>query len=200
MIKDLDNTIEELLISLAPVGSELSGAAVSFDIPDIEWRNSLGSLTVNCYLYDIHENLELRTYEPLVQRDPNGTHAAKRDTPRRINCAYCITAWSRAQTEAVLEEHRVLSQVLQVLLKNPVIPEGVLQGDLVNQHPPYPTVIASSDGMKNNPEFWGALDQRLKPSLNYIVTLAMQLDEAPAELTHIVENIDVGVDHKSTLN
>jgi hypothetical protein len=38
-------------------------------------------------------------------------------------------------------------------------------------------VIASQDGIgKNHPQFWTALDQKLKPSLNYIVTLAMSLD------------------------
>jgi simple sugar transport system permease protein len=36
-------------------------------------------------------------------------------------------------------------------------------------------VIASQEGVKNLPEFWNALDQRLKPSLNYVVTLAMMV-------------------------
>lgn len=194
MIRDLDATIEQLLTTLATPSSELAGADISFDIPDATWRDALSSLTVNCYLYDVHENLELRTYEPLVQRNSDNTLVAVRKAPRRINCAYCITAWSAATTDAVLEEHRILGQVLQVLLKNPTIPNDVLQGDLVNQIPPYPTVIASSDGMKNNPEFWGALDQQLKPSLNYILTLAMMLDEAPSELPSVVDEVRV-VEH-----
>jgi len=36
-------------------------------------------------------------------------------------------------------------------------------------------------GVKNLPEFWNALDQRLKPSLNYVVTLAMMIDDIPAD-------------------
>ena len=196
MIRDLDATIEQLLTTAAPGGSELAGADISFDIPDATWRDALIGLTVNCYLFDVHENLELKTNEAIVQRNPvDNTVIAVRKAPRRINCAYCITAWSAASTDAVLEEHRILSQVLHVLLTNPTIPNAVLQGDLVNQIPPYPTVIASSDGMKNNPEFWGALDQQLKPSLNYIVTLAMMVDDAPVVSPSVVDEVRVVENH-----
>lgn len=97
----------------------------------------------------------------------------------------------------MLEEHRLLSQVLEVLMRNPTIPSDVLQGSLVDQIPPYPWVIASPDGVKNQPEFWGALDQQLKPSLNYVVALAMMLDAAPAEadMSHVVEEVAVEADH-----
>jgi hypothetical protein len=191
MIRDLDATLEQLLTTAAPEGSELAGADISFELPDADWRASVDTLTVNCYLYDIRENLQLRTNQPLLQRSPDGTAAARRMPPARIDCAYCITAWSPATTESVLEEHRLLSQVLRVLLQNRTIPAEVLQGSLVGQIPPYPTVIASPDGVKNQPEFWGALDQQLKPSLNYVVTLAMMLDEPPTELTDVVEEVRV---------
>jgi hypothetical protein len=179
MIRDLDATIRQLLTASAPSGSTLAGATISFDLPDAEWRSTLSGLTVNCYLYDIHENLEMRTHEPLLVR--SGQLAARVTPPARIDCAYCITAWSPATTDAVLEEHDLLSQVLLVLLQNPTIPAALLQGSLVGQIPPYPTVIASVDGIvKNHPQFWTALDQKLKPSLNYIVTLAMLINGVPA--------------------
>lgn len=195
MIRDLDDTIRELLETRAAPGSELAGADINFDLPDADWRGGLTTLTVNCYLYDVRENEELRTNEPLLQRSLDGTRAVRRQPPKRINCAYCITAWSPATSESVLEEHRLLSQVLLVLLRNPTIPGDVLQGSLVDQIPPYPTVIASSDGVKNQPEFWGALDQQLKPSLNYVVTLAMILDEPPAVLPRVVEEVVVETEH-----
>lgn len=195
MIRDLDDTIQELLETRAPDDSELDQANISFDLPDAEWRAGLDKLTVNCYLYDIRENRDLRTNELMLQRSPDGTRAVRRQAPVRIDCAYCITAWSPATDESVLEEHRLLSQVLTVLLKNPTIPSDVLQGSLVNQIPPHPTVIASPDGIKNQPEFWGALDQQLKPSLNYVVTLVMRLDEEPAELTRVVEEVIVKADN-----
>ena len=195
MIRDLDDTILELLETRAAPGSELAGADINFDLPDADWRGSLTALTVNCYLYDVRENAELRTNEPLLQRSLDGTRAVRRLPPKRIDCAYCITAWSPATSESVLEEHRLLSQVLLVLLRHPTIPADVLQGSLADQVPPYPTVIASSDGVKNQPEFWGALDQQLKPSLNYVVTLAMILDEPPAILPRVVEEVVVETEH-----
>lgn len=195
MIRDLDDTIRALLQQGAELGSELALADIGFDLPDADWRGGLDALTVNCYLYDIRENRELRTNERLLQRSPDGTRAVRRQAPARIDCAYCITAWSPATAESVLEEHRLLSQVLMVLLQNPTIPAGVLQGSLVDQIPPYPTVIASPDGVKNQPQFWRALDQQLKPSLNYVVTLAMILDKAPTELPRIVEEVVIEADN-----
>lgn len=178
MIKDLDATLLHLLEANASPGSILAGASINFDLPDADWRATLSGPTVNCYLYDVHENLELRTNQPLVAR--SGQSAMRVAAPIRIDCAYCITAWSTAASDAVLDEHELLSQVLLALLRNPTIPASMLQGALVGQIPPYPTVIASLDGIvKNHPQFWTALDQKLKPSLNYVVTLAMLLEASP---------------------
>jgi hypothetical protein len=129
-----------------------------------------------------------------VQRNGDGSRATRRRAPARVDCAYCLTAWSPAAAESVLEEHRLLSQVLHIMLQNSTIPTDVLQGSLVDQIPPYPTVIASTEGVKNLPEFWAALDQQLKPSLNYVITLAFLLDESPpeADMPPVVEQIVVG--------
>ena len=175
MIRDLDNTLRTLLTKKALPGGVLASAKISFDLPDTDWRSHLQELTVNCYLYDIRENRQLRSQEPVLQRSADGARAQRRQPPVHVDCAYCITAWSVAQEEPVLEEHTLLSEVLEILLKNPTLPRDVLQGDLA-KHPPYPTVIAAPDGAKSQPEFWSALNQRYKPSLNYIVTLALQLD------------------------
>ena len=193
MIRDLDLTVRELLETQAPPGSELAGADVVFDLPDATWRAGLGQLTVNCYLYDVRENPELRTQEPLLQRSADETRAARLRPPARIDCSYCVTAWSTATDDPVLEEHEVLSQVLRILLRNPSIPPAVLQGTLATQIPPYPTIIAAADGIRTQPDFWGALDQQLKPSLNYVVTLAMLLDdEIPdAAMTQVVQHVEV---------
>jgi len=181
MIRDLDATISALLKSGALSGSSLSSAAISFDLPDATWRGTLTTLTVNCYLYDVRENLDMRTYEAIVSLSGDRRQAVRGPPPIRIDCSYCITTWSTATTDGVLDEHDLLSQVLVVLLKNPTIGAAALQGALVGQIPPYPTVIASQDGIvKHHPQFWTALDQKLKPSLNYVVTLALPLDRSPA--------------------
>ena len=95
----------------------------------------------------------------------------------------------------------MLGQVLRILLRNPTLPPGVLQGSLATQIPPYPTVIAAADGIRSQPDFWGALDQQLKPSLNYVVTLAMMLDDEPAEpeMTRVVDEVVVVDRHLAEL-
>lgn len=199
MIRDLDDTIRELITARAPTGSQLANAGISFDLPDAQWRAGLSTLTLNCYLYDIQENREIRTNEPLTARSADKKRATRLAPPVRIDCAYCITAWSPSTSEAVLEEHRLLSQALLLLLRHPTIPAAVLKGSLATQIPPYPTVIASKEGVKNQPEFWHALDQKLKPSLNYVVTLAMLLEDIPSDaaLGHVVESVIVETDHKT---
>ena len=179
MIRDLDATIKAVLLTGATPGSTLATAHITFDLPDAKWRTNLDALTVNCYVYDVAQNLEMRTEDPLVVR--TGNTAARVMPPARIDCSYCITAWSVANTDAVLDEHHLLSQVLLVLLQYTTIPAALLQGSLVGQIPPYPTVIATMGGViKTNPQFWTALNQELKPSLNYVATLAMQVNAVPA--------------------
>lgn len=192
-IGDLDTTIEQLLKQKAPEGSKLKELAeVSFDVPDADWRAGLRELTVNCYLYDVRQNPELRRHEPVVQRSADGNSVFRRAAPVRLDCTYCITAWSTADAESALEEHHLLSEVLLVLLRYPRIPPEVLQGSLAEpgQIAPYPTAVAAADGIKNQPEFWGALDQQLKPSITYTVTLALFLEDEPAELP-VVSEVDV---------
>lgn len=192
MIQDLDATIAALLKNRAPVGSELAGSDIKFDLPDSKWRQSVNKLTVDCYLYDIRENVELRTHEGVFARSLDGLNASRVRPPVRIDCAYSITAWSVAQTDQVLEEHRVLSQVLRVLLQFPQILPADLVGSMVEQPPPYPTVIAAApDPSRNIPEFWRALDQELKPSLNYVVTLGMWLDPLLPPLSRVVTTVVV---------
>lgn len=181
MIRDLDDTVKAFIEQAAKPGSDLAQAEISFDLPDSTWRKNVkeNGHTINCYLYDVQENTQLRTHEPLIQRGGSDERerAVRRRPPARVDCSYRLTAWSPADREAVLEEHRLLGQVLKVLLKNRTIPQEVLQGDLADQIPPYPTVIASPNGLGNRTEFWAALDHPVKPSLSYVVTLAIMLDE-----------------------
>jgi hypothetical protein len=201
MIRDLDLTLRELLEQEADPGSELASADIVFDLPDSTWRSTLSGLTVNAYLYDIRENRALRTQEPLMARAGSGLRASRIRPPVRVDCSYCITAWSTATDEAVLEEHRLLSQVLMVLMRNPIIPQGMLQGALPDRIAPRPEVIASPEGIGTPPDFWGALDQQLKPSLNYVVTLAVLLDEPPPDpqMTRLVDEVVVVDRHLAEL-
>jgi hypothetical protein len=69
--------------------------------------------------------------------------------------------------------------VLLVLFRYPVLPEEILSGQLAGQKYPIKICVAQPDGLLNNPaDFWTAMDNELKPSLNYVVTLPLDVDVA----------------------
>lgn len=173
MISDLDTTLENLF--QLGFGTTLP-FDLSFAIPDKNFAPiSKTRNTLNCYLYEIIEDRELRRVDPVFVRNIDGTINTVLP-PARIKLSYCITAWSPAQStpggEPQLDEHALLSQVLLVLLKYPVLPAQVLAGELANQDPP-PTMIVMPDTSKATSDFWSAIGGQLRPSLDYKVTIAL---------------------------
>ena len=173
MITDLDETIKKLLTEIGKI--DHGEIDISFDPPDREWSASLGNKpTVNLYLYDIKENHELRGTEWYVGKNNNNT-ATKRKNAKRINCSYLVTVW----TKNIDDQHSLLWRVLHVLMRYPTLTPELLVGSLKEQEYPIITTAAQPDGLfGNTADFWAALDNQIKPSFNYVVTLPMDLDIA----------------------
>jgi hypothetical protein len=170
MINDLDETIKQLLIKKGALDN--ATVDISFDIPDREWSASISKPRINLYLYDIRENHELRGTEWVVTKDSNGKTSRKKNASR-LDLSYLITVWAND----VADEHRLLWQILHTLFRFPVLPREVLAGKLAKQDYPISTVAAQPDGLFNNPaDFWTALDNEIKPSINYVLTVALDLD------------------------
>jgi hypothetical protein len=169
MFADLDETIRELLIKQVPI--DLTEVDISFEAPDREWSGRLSRPTVNCFLYDVRENLDLRQTD-WEQTKKNGSTTSKR-LPARIDATYQITVWARAPED----EHRLLWRALVALFKHPVIPETLLQGQLKNQVFPTRAVAVQPSQARANPaELWQALDNRIRPALTYTVTVPLDQD------------------------
>ena len=101
MIAELDETIRQLL--LREGGLDPSDVDVSFDLPNREWSMGISKPTLNCYLFDIRENRELR--QSGLAMVGSGTRAAVRiREPIRVSVTYLITAWTRQ----VEDEHRLI--------------------------------------------------------------------------------------------
>ena len=174
MISDFDRTLEQLLER--GFGTPLP-FDLSFAMPDKDFAPiSNDKNTLDCYLYDISEDRELRSVEPIVKRNNDGTVETS-PAPARIKLSYCITAWSPAQTTPgivpELDEHRLLSQVLTVLLNYAILPADVLFGLLADQEPPLPTSAVMPSDLKSTSEFWNAIGGQLRPSLDYSVTISL---------------------------
>src|SRR3954470_2810 len=124
MIRDLSLSLRALLTQGAAGLPELATAQVSFDRPADGFNPA--QPTVSLFLYDVRENVELRNREPNVSI-VNG-QVSRVAPPRRMSCSYLVTAWPGNVTgdELALREHRLLSQVLVLLMRNPTIPARYL--------------------------------------------------------------------------
>lgn len=193
MIGDLDRTIEKLLQSEFGVPLPFD---LSFSVPEKTFSPvSTNKLTLDCYLYDISEDRDLRSAAPMVREKADGT-CDKIAPPVRVKLSYRITAWSPAPDSlavvAAIDEHQLLSNVLKVLLKYPTLPSSALMGSLIGQEPPLPATAISPDGGKNTWDFWNAIGGQLRPSLDYRVTLSMSY--LPAISFPMATTLRVGLD------
>jgi hypothetical protein len=174
VLHELDETIRRLLVREGRL--DAAEVDVSFDIPNRDWSKGISKPTLNCYLFDIRENRDLRHTGASVERR-GARDAARRRPPMFVSLTYLVTAWTRA----VEDEHQLLYHALATLMRFGVIPAEHLQGALRDHALPVHAHVAQPDGVLRSPgEFWTALDNHLKPSLGYVVTLALDHDRLPA--------------------
>lgn len=188
MINDLDETLAVLLKREFPK-PRAEQVQVSFAAPDDQFPPTSVTLpAIDLFLYDIRENLELRSNEIYLDRRPDGT-ASKTISPVRIDVSYLITAWpSQSQADPSEDEHRLLGDVITALLRYRTIPEDVLQGSLVNQELPLPVSTLQPGRLQSLGEFWQALGGKPKAALNYTITLAIDITK-PEVVDLVTEKI-----------
>lgn len=167
MITDLDESLKQFLIRAVPL--DQTEVDVAFELPDREWAAGLARPTVNLYLYDLRENLELRDYSWRPEPSPPRAVRFQR-LPARIDLSYLVTAW----TASVEDEHQVLWRVLAALLRESQLPATTLHGALAGLEAEVPISAGQPDGvLRNTGDFWSAIDNSLKPSINVVVTLPL---------------------------
>ena len=176
MIHDLDETLKQLLIREVPI--DTNAVDIKFETPDKDWDPKPTKPTVNCFLYDIRENHELRINERFLTRNADNTQGVQTVAPVRIDLGYYITTW----TTDVADEHRLLGNILTTLLRFPILPDDVLQGSLVNPPKPLKAWIAQPEKTPNVWDIWGAVEGLVKAGLSYQITVSVQ-PSAPVEVT-----------------
>ena len=188
MIQDLDSTLRALLLrDLPPVLAEQ--VAISFDTPDDQFPPTSVTLpAIDLFLYDVRENLELRSNDWSMKRRGDGT-ARRQRPPVRVDCSYLVTAWpSESAPSPAQDEHRLLGEVMLVLLRYPKRPDDLLQGGLQSQDLPLPTAALQPGRLQSLGEFWQALGGKPKSALNYTVTIAVQPFDV-LEVPLVLENV-----------
>ena len=191
MIDDLDESLKALLGRELPAA--ISGqVSVSFAAPDDEFHSSVKLPAVDLFLYDIRENLELRSNDEFVQRRGDGT-GLRTHMPIRVDASYLITAWpGSTEKDRPEDEHHLLGEVMQVLLRFRTLPRTVLKGNLANQELPLPVSTLQPGRLQSLGEFWQALGGKPKAALNYTVTFAV--DVAKPEVVKLVTDKTIGIE------
>ena len=169
MLADLDETMRSLLKrELERHGFD--GVEIAFDAPARDWSGQLSAPTVNLFLYDLRESQESRPNEWRSDRAANG-HAREIRPPMLMECSYAVTAW----TQAVEDEHRLLSQVLAVMFAFPTLPPDAMPARLQGLAERFPIngriAQPKADGKA---DFWNAVGGQYKASLDYVVTIACE--------------------------
>jgi Pvc16 N-terminal domain len=178
VFQDLDSSLAALMEG--ELG--LPDVAISFAGPDDQFPpSSVRPPAVSFFLYDIREAVELRGTTWETERRPDGMTTRKRP-PARVACSYLITAWpSESAPNPAEDEHRLLGEVLKVLLRHRKLPPTYLRGELVDQEPPVPTKIIAEAQLQSLGEFWQAMGGKPKATLHYGITLSVDVFD-PAEV------------------
>ena len=208
MIHDVSATLAAILSFAKPSGDDeeltqfvetlrrqfpyLGGAVIQFDRPAEGEYEPASPRALNLFLYDVREDMEMRTNEPVVTRSDG--EATIQRPPLRVACSYLVTAWpsgTASEDEKLtppLREQRLLGEALQVLSQYPTIPAPLLQGSLAGQTTPLPMLVAQADGLKDPSEFWTAIKGKLRPSITVTLTVSvLRVVEERAKLVTATE-------------
>lgn len=172
MIHEVDEVLRKLLIQEMGLkkGNDVD---IVFNQPKREWSARLSKPTINLFLFDVHENLALRTAETF-QAIPQGDGTSEiRRNPVRMDLRYLMTTWVQEPED----EHLLMSSALMALLRHPFLPKRALPEVFNNQPAPIPLVVGIHTD-KKGPEdkfsdLWGVLDNELRPGVLITVTLAL---------------------------
>jgi hypothetical protein len=165
MIHEVDACLAALVRAEALRETE---AEVVFDAPTTGWAAKRTGPVIDVFLYDLREDVTRRDAQTWPERDQTGRITGRRRGTRYFKLSYLLTAW----TSRPEEEHRLLGQLLEALIRYDRIPATHLRGRfrdttmLLNLAlPPGPDRSVS--------DLWSALGGEMKPSLDLVVGVAV---------------------------
>jgi len=162
-LADIDETLRALLKrELDRHGFE--GIEISFDAPSREWSGKLTGPTVSLFLYDLREATDQADISGGEHRG-NGT-AVITPPALRLEATYAITAWS----QAVEDEHRLLSQLIGILHSYRQLPSDTSNGRLAAIGT-IQTIVGRP--MEEKADFWTAVGGHYKPSIDFALRFAI---------------------------
>ena len=171
MIQDVDESLRKLIFGeLAAAGGSLikDESQVVFGLPRDEPSKDKKP-QINLYLHDVRENLPLRDESFHINRQANDFTVGKRPGAIRLDISYILSV----SAEDALTEHRVLGEVLAVLIRNGVVPDKYLTPSLRDENPNALMLsVAQPDHPAHSdpPKLWQSLGVSLRPTITVVAT------------------------------
>lgn len=188
MLHDLDSTLKTLIIERGRINrNEID---VVFDAPTSEWSSSLSRPTINCWCYDLRENVKLRNMQHNVTR--NGRQARVSLPPMRLDVTYLVTAWATRPED----EHRLLWRALGALTQVAKLKPESCQGSLRQQPFDLPVTVAQMGAQSiNMSDLWSVLDNQMRLGFTVLVTLAHNTERGFDAPLVLEAQVGVGQSH-----
>jgi Pvc16 N-terminal domain len=166
LIQLIDEAIEAHLRREVPLPE--ASVDISFAAPDRAWGATITRPTVNIFLWDIRRNTS-RTTAGMAQQSADG-QVERRPTNPVIDLRYVVTAWAAEHRD----EHQLLGSVLTCILAH----SSVAASDLSPLMPALSSSLSlglASEEARVTGEFWSSLDGRLKPGLQLVVSIPLDI-------------------------
>lgn len=167
---------------------------IRFDLPEI---NSIqAEPTVSVFLYDIYEDLQLRSAEP---RRYNPATNTLLPGWVNINCNYLITYWdaNKPSSDGSSPDSQPNNQAAQVMTR--VLNTLINNRQLTGIPGAYTRVIPQQENLNSLGNFWQALGNRPRLSLMYSITVPMKLQNIEENVIPI-SKISASVEQKNNLD
>jgi Pvc16 N-terminal domain len=162
LLHALNHSLEAFLRHDVPLpGIELD---VSFKTPDKEWSGKLTRPTVNLFLHEVRRS-QARSVTGTVTRETNGVYTREKLAPF-VRVRYAVSVWANEPDD----EHRVLGQLLSVVISEGMIPRQFLVSPLDTLGNNVELAIAGDD-LHATLNVWSALQVPPRATLELVAVL-----------------------------
>lgn len=182
MFGELDEALKQMLLREMQV--KPSDVGIEFTVPNRKWSAKVTRPTLNLFLYDVRENLDLKDTVPFV-RPEDERRVTQTKPPLRMDLAYMVTAWAGE----VFDEHQLLARAAVAFMRNPTVPNDLLEEGVTAVGYPLYLRLLKPDDRVQPADLWNVLDNDLHPFLGLVVTVAVDTLEAwtgPAVRTKLI--------------
>ncbi len=196
MLTEIGETLRSMIYEEGRISP--ADVDVRFDAPAKEWIGRLVRPTVNCFLYGVQENSDLR--QTGFQSTRVNGRAERRMPPRRIDLQYMVSAHATEKED----EHLLLWRVLATLLRFPELPDERLPEEARALGMPLAMRVAQEEDNGPILGLWGELGVEPHPAIGCVITAPLDLErvfDAPLVLTRTLRfarGLDGVAEHTDT--